>query len=374
MGAVGVGVHEAHGYGIYLVGFQRPDGHVQRTAVQQLLQDVPVPVHPLVDRQPQVTRHHRRRRLVLVVEGLLLDAPAHLQCVTGAPGGDEPGAATAAGEDRVGGHGGAMDQEGRGAQERAQVGVALLRHFSDTAQDGPGEIARVGRNLVEDQLVVAIPEREVDKGSANVHSHAVRVLRFVHGGVGRRGRERAFCVTYGLSVRKSSLNPLKIAVKYEALPWASANNALAKPFTMRGVAGAIPPVGKTASPEPAVDSLNGPVRVRHRHAFVRFEGAVRVEARGRQMDLVVPGMGPQLKRFRRECLERTGKVKALYFDVPFAADTAADGAGGEIRLEGDGGRKLLRRDPALRISPLVAVSVQIPAARTAGVRRRTLYP
>ena len=73
-----------------------------------------------------------------------------------------------------------MDQEGRGAQESPHVGVPLLGQFSDTPHDGPGQIARFGRNLVDGHHAVAIPEGEVDKGSTNVHSHAVRALRFGH--------------------------------------------------------------------------------------------------------------------------------------------------------------------------------------------------
>ena len=49
MRAVGVGVHEAHGYGLYLVEFQGLDGRLQRTGVQ-FLEDAPVPVHPFVNR------------------------------------------------------------------------------------------------------------------------------------------------------------------------------------------------------------------------------------------------------------------------------------------------------------------------------------
>ena len=107
--------------------------------------------------------------------------------------------------------------------------------------------------------------------------------------------------------------------------------------------------------------------------FVGLQGAVRVEGRGCQMQFIIPGMGQQIHRFGLECVECTGEVTALHFDVPFAAETASYGADSEIGLEGHGRRELLRRGLTLRVSPIVTVSVQIPPARATGVRRCTLH-
>ena len=85
------------------------------------------------------------------------------------------------------------------------------------------------------QLAVPFPQREVDKGSANVDSHAVRVVRYGHGRVAAPQSYASLTPARGYAVRKSSLRPLNMAVKYGALPSASANNVLANPLTMRGL-------------------------------------------------------------------------------------------------------------------------------------------
>ena len=119
--------------------------------------------------------------------------------------------------------------------------------------------------------------------------------------------------------------------------------------------------------------FNGPVGVRHGQACVDFERAVRVERRGRQMQFIVPGVGQQLHRLSLEGVECTGKVKALHFDVPIAAQTASYGPGSEIGLKRNGPRILLRGNPALGIPPIVAVSVEIPATHATRVRGRTFH-
>ena len=124
------------------------------------------------------------------------------------------------------------------------------------------------------------------------------------------------------------------------------------------ITSAVPPVRQAASPEFAVDLLFGPVGCFTATPSSVSKGSSGSKIVGVQMQFIVPRLGQQLYPFRLECLECAGKVKAAHFDVQFATRTAAYGPGSDIGPECHARGKLLRGEPALRVSPIVAVSVQ----------------
>ena len=78
------------------------------------------------------------------------------------------GAAPAGGGNRVGGHRGAVDHEVCAPEESPYVGPALNRQVRDAAHDGPGQIHRFGRHLVDGNLASRVTEGEIDEGAARV--------------------------------------------------------------------------------------------------------------------------------------------------------------------------------------------------------------
>ena len=94
--------------------------------------------------------------------------------------GEQAGAAAAAGEDRVGGHGGAVDHQVDAGEERLHVRTSLLREFRHAAHDGSGWIHGVGRYLVHSHLANGVTDGEVHEGAADIHADAVCWSRIGH--------------------------------------------------------------------------------------------------------------------------------------------------------------------------------------------------
>ena len=109
VGRVGVGVQEADRDRLHALGEQPVDGGGRAVPVQRRHHLAAV-VHALPDLAPPPAGHQRRRALEVEVVEPREAQPADLEQVAEALGGQEAGARAATLQDRVGGHGGAVDE------------------------------------------------------------------------------------------------------------------------------------------------------------------------------------------------------------------------------------------------------------------------
>ena len=166
VGGVGIGVEQPHGDAGDALPFQDRRQRPHRVFVQRQ-QDLAGGVHPLRHGQAQPARHQRPRAVdvdVVLLEAVLV---GHLQRVAVALRRDERRHGAAALDERVGGEGGAVEDERHVARRTAADAHDPL----EAVQHGVGGV-RVGRGHLRREAFVARVEHDVGERAADVHGDA----------------------------------------------------------------------------------------------------------------------------------------------------------------------------------------------------------
>ena len=164
---VGVGVDEADGQsldGLLKQPVKCPldVGRVQRG------EDVAAGADPLVHLQAQITRDQGRRLFPgQVVEPWHTD-PSDLEDVAEPLGRDQPGPGPSELQDRVGGHGGAVNDLAHVTPAEA----GLAEDVAEALADGPGVVVHAGGDLLRVDVAVGVQEDDVGEGAADVDADA----------------------------------------------------------------------------------------------------------------------------------------------------------------------------------------------------------
>ena len=133
---------------------------------------VAVAVEALVDSAHQVLGHDRLGRAFLGREGVALEAAARIQDVAEALGGDVSGLGVVAGDDRVGGDGGAVDDE----LDRRQVGLdgfGVLCEPAQALEHAVGRARRRRRGLQDAHVAVTVHFNEIGEGAADIDAQKI---------------------------------------------------------------------------------------------------------------------------------------------------------------------------------------------------------